>query len=519
MKPAVLYARVSSREQQQEGYSIQSQLKTIHEYADRSGFSVSREFIEIESAKAPGRAVFDEMVIFLKRNRSVRIVLAEKTDRLYRNIEDAATIKKLDVSVHLIKESQIISRDSKSQDKLVHGLNLVLSCNYSDKLSEEVRKGMRQKMEEGTYPGRPPFGYRNNKGERTIEVHPENSRIATHVFIRYGSGAYSLAELSRVVRKETGKLISKTNLHKMLANKFYVGVCRFGDASYSGTQDQFIPPALFERVQSVLAGHNKPKYSKRDVAFRGLLTCANDGCALTGDVQKEKYVYYRCTGHRGKCSLPRFREESIAERLREPLKGLQVPPEVVSRIVAVLREDQRDAVRNVDAERSRLEVRLAGIRRRMDALYSDKLDGKIPEDFWERKMADFRMEEQQTKMSMQGLAQAQMGDRALDAQRIFELANKAESLYISQNSMEKAKLLRMIFSNFSVDPVSVKATYRKPFNLIFKRAHLEEWSGREDSNLRPPGPEPGALPDCATPRTLRNECRWSVRSMLLRRLG
>jgi site-specific DNA recombinase len=164
MQPAVLYARVSSREQQQEGYSIQAQLKTLHEYANRNDFVISREFIEIESAKAPGRPFFDEMVTYLKRNRSVRAVLAEKTDRLYRNFEDAATIKKLDVSVHLVRESQIISRDSRSQDKLVHGLNLVLSCNYSDKLSEEVRKGMRQKMEEGVYPGRPPFGYRNNKG-------------------------------------------------------------------------------------------------------------------------------------------------------------------------------------------------------------------------------------------------------------------------------------------------------------------------------------------------------------------
>ena len=323
-----------------------------------------------------------------------------------------------------------------------------------------------------------------------------------------------------MVRKETGKLISKTNLHKMLTNKFYVGVCKFGGTSYSGTQDQFISPALFERVQSVLAGCNKPKYSKRDVAFRGLLTCVNDGCALTGDVQKEKYVYYRCTGHRGKCDLPRFREESMAERLREPLKGIQVPPEVASRIVAVLRDDQREAVRNVGGERSRLEVRLAEIRRRMDALYSDKLDGKIPEDFWERKMTDFRMEEQQTKMSMQGLAQAQTGDRALDAQRIFELANKAESLYISQNSTEKAKLLRMIFSNFSVGAVSVTATYRKPFDLIFKRAHLEEWSGREDSNLRPPGPEPGALPDCATPRMCAAvSCRFGWLSVWLKRAG
>ena len=101
---------------------------------------------------------------------------------------------------------------------------------------------------------------------------------------------------------------------------------------------------------------------------------------------------------------------------------------------------------------------------------------------------------------MQGLNNAETGDRALDAQRILELANRAYSLYVSQDSTEKAKLLRMLFSNRSVDAVSVTPTYRKPFDMIVKRATLEEWSGREDSNLRPPGPEPGALPDCATPR-------------------
>jgi hypothetical protein len=115
-------------------------------------------------------------------------------------------------------------------------------------------------------------------------------------------------------------------------------------------------------------------------------------------------------------------------------------------------------------------------------------------------MSDWRMEEQQIKMAIQGLSQAETGDRALDAQRIFELANKAYLLYVSQDSTEKAKLLRMLFSNCSVDAVSVTPTYRKPFDIIVKRAQFEEWSGREDSNLRPPGPEPGALPDCATPR-------------------
>lgn len=140
------------------------------------------------------------------------------------------------------------------------------------------------------------------------------------------------------------------------------------------------------------------------------------------------------------------------------------------------------------------------IRNRMDAAYMDKLDGKIPEDFWERKMTDWRTEEQQVKLALDGLASSENTDRALDAQRVFELANKAYLLYVSQDSTERAKLLRMICSNFSVDAVSAVPTYRYPFNLIFERAKMEKWSGREDSNLRPPGPEPGALPDCATPR-------------------
>jgi len=106
--------------------------------------------------------------------------------------------------------------------------------------------------------------------------------------------------------------------------------------TYPGTHALFVDSKTFTRVQTVLAGHDRPKYSKRDIAFRGMMNCAHDGCMLNGEVKKEKYVYYRCTGNRGKCGLPRFREEDIADRLGEPLKDLQVPPAIVSRIVTAL---------------------------------------------------------------------------------------------------------------------------------------------------------------------------------------
>ncbi len=303
-------------------------------------------------------------------------------------------------------------------------------------------------------------------GERTIEVHPVNSLIATRIFDLYKSGAHTMSTLRKQIKEEFGKSISRGNVNLILKNKFYIGTFEWSGQTYTGTHPLFIDRAVFDEVQLVLSGHNRPRYSKREVAFRGLMTCANDDCMLTGDVQKKKYVYYRCTGHRGKCGLPRFREEDIALRLGEPLKRLQVPAGVVSRIVAALREDAKESVGKVNSERSRLQTRLTGIRNRMDQAYTDKLDGVIPEEFWRRKRNDWRVEQSQVKVALNALDSAQTDDRALDAEKIFELANKAYLLYISQNSVEQAKVLRMLVSNYSVDAVSATPVWRKPFDMI-----------------------------------------------------
>jgi len=215
------------------------------------------------------------------------------------------------------------------------------------------------------------------------------------------------------------------------------------------------------------------------------MNCAYDGCMVTGEFKKGKYVYYRCTGHRGKCDLPRFREEELAQRLGEPLKGLQMPEEIVSRIVTAIRKDQQQSVSKTKTERSRLEARLATIHKHMDDAYTDKLNGKITEDFWERRSNDWRIEEQQVKMAIEGLESAETGDRALDAQRILELANKAYLLYVSEDSTEKAKLLKKLFWNCSVDAVSVMPTYRKPFDMIFERVKSGRWWARRDLNPQP----------------------------------
>ena len=105
----------------------------------------------------------------------------------------------------------------------------------------------------------------------------------------------------------------------------------------------------------------------------------------------------------------------------------------------------------------------------MDQAYTDKLDGKISEEFWTRKAADWQEQEQRTLFAIQVL-DGPSEDRALTVQRILELANKAHFLYVRQKPAEQANLLRMVLSNCAVDGASLYPTYRKPFDVIFERA-------------------------------------------------
>jgi hypothetical protein len=68
-------------------------------------------------------------------------------------------------------------------------------------------------------------------------------------------------------------------------------------------------------------------------------------------------------------------------------------------------------------------------------------------------------------------------------EKIFELAQPAHSLYLTRKTEEQAQLLKKVVLNYETDGVSLYPTYRKPFDLIFKRAKNEEWSGRQDLNL------------------------------------
>jgi site-specific DNA recombinase len=116
---AVSYARVSSKDQDRDGFSIPAQRKLLNDYAERQGIAIVREFKEAETAKEAGRTAFNKMMAFLKETPSCRTILVEKTDRLYRNFRDYGTVEDLGVTIHFVKENVVLSKDSRSSDQLM----------------------------------------------------------------------------------------------------------------------------------------------------------------------------------------------------------------------------------------------------------------------------------------------------------------------------------------------------------------------------------------------------------------
>jgi site-specific DNA recombinase len=312
---ALGYARVSSKEQEKEGFSIPAQQKLLQSYAANNRFVIVQDYVDIETAKATGRTNFEQMVRYLKTHPNVRTVLVEKTDRLYRNLRDWVTLDELDIEIHLVKEGIVLSRESRSSEKFVHGIKVLMAKNYIDNLSEEARKGMQEKAEQGIWPTGAPLGYLNvlgSDGKKAIAPDPKVAPIVTHLFGWYATGTLSLREAAErarsagLVYRRTGKPVPTSTVHAILRNRIYTGDFEWKGHHYRGKHQPLVTRELWQRVQGVLDARNASKLrrGKRDFAFSGLINCGHCGCALVGELKKGRYVYYHCTGYKGKCDEP-----------------------------------------------------------------------------------------------------------------------------------------------------------------------------------------------------------------------
>ena len=512
--PAVLYARVSTKEQEQ-GYSIPAQQELLRPYAAQLGFMIEQEFLDAETAKTTGRSGFTAMISYLKHHPGCRVLLVEKTDRLYRNFRDYLTIDELDLEIHLVKENVILTKDSRSADKFMHGIKVLMAKNYIDNLSEEVRKGLRTKASQGMYPSFAPPGYVNTvgpDGKRIITPDPVLGPIIRDLFTWFASGEYSLKSLARKAyeagfrfRKSRNR-VPVTTLHKTLRKRIYTGAFDYGGAVYQGVYEPLVTEVTWERCQEILDGRHEKKNRKvkHDFAFSGIVRCGHCGCSLVGEIKKGRYVYYHCTGYRGKCPEPYTRQEALAQQFAVGLRELVIAPEIIDWLKnELLSSDVTEQAAREHAVR-RNQADLNRIERRLDTLYEDRLDGRIEVSRYDQKASEIQLELQRVRAKLSECqAPVPSVAQSLD---LMALTSRVADLFLSQRGDEQRKLLRLVVDDASWQTGELRFSFRSPFEQLRLsnsatarnertsgsiRADFDIWRRKRDSNPRASYPANG----------------------------
>jgi DNA invertase Pin-like site-specific DNA recombinase len=498
---SIIYARVSSKEQEQEGYSIPAQLKLLNDYALKNGYKIVKEFIDVETAKRAGRENFNLMIDYLKKNADVKAILCEKTDRLSRNFRDIAILDDLinqqSLSIILVKENTTISRDSKSHEKFIFGIKALMAKNYIDNLSEETRKGMLEKAEQGIYPSSAPLGYKNCEAKKDgrvfkyLEVDEQRAPILQKLFRMYATGDYSLALLTKQayeegLRNKGGGKVGKAAIHKILHNPIYYGAFRWYGKLYPGSHPALVSKELFNAVQEAFEAQNRPKQTKRHFAYTGLMVCGRCGCAITAEIKKGKYIYYHCTGFKGKCGNSWVPEKVLEEQFAEIVKRIHINEDILELVKNALLSSHKE---ELEFHKKRIEIlngQKTKLENRLHQIYIDKIDGKVSEEFFDEMTDKWQEELSQIKEQI-GRHENSDSNYLSQGVHILELCNKAHRLYLQQTPLKRAKLLHYLLSNCALDNATLCPTYRKPFDIIAKGLSRSNWLPREDSDLGPGG--------------------------------
>jgi len=190
-----LYVRKSTDDEDRQVLSIEAQLEELREYAKKENLFVYEELVEAKTAKGPGRPIFNAMLSSIEKGEAEGI-LAWHPDRLARNSVDGDRIIYL-LDKGIIKDLKFPTYrvDNNAQGKFMLSIVFGQSKYYVDALSENIKRGIRQKLRKGVWPQWAPLGYVNDKQTRTIIIDKDRAQLIKKTFELYSTGTYSLARL------------------------------------------------------------------------------------------------------------------------------------------------------------------------------------------------------------------------------------------------------------------------------------------------------------------------------------
>ncbi|MFA5024332.1 MAG: recombinase family protein [Patescibacteria group bacterium] len=497
---AVGYARVSSKDQEDTGYSLPAQEKLLHDYADRNGFDLVKVFAIQESAAGKiQRKIFHEMLEYVTKAK-INTVFVETTDRLTRNFADVPVIDEWILAdekhtIHLVKEGCTLHKDSKSHEWFMWRVKVATAEYYIRLLSENVKKGQKEKLAQGWLPSKPPLGYKTTgeKGHKIHIIDPDKSPLVKKMFDLYASNRYSTKKLADEMHKlgmrsRGGNKVSHSRVHQLLGDPFYYGMNRWNGKVAQGGHEPLITKELFMRCQDIMHSNGTPKYNKHNPLFKNVFHCEECKGRITWEIQKGHW-YGHCNHYKNCQQKEWVKQENIDEQVMENIEQIsskrnEAIENMLTWVQEALKESHGEEIEFRQKATGELERRYQVATQRLDKIYDDKIDGKISEDFYQKKYQQYKIEQEEVldglnKHKNANLKYYDMGSTFL------QMAKEARKIYLNRSTIEmvddKKQLLSLLFSNPVINGKKVEISYQKAFKMVSNRV-MEMLGENTDKN-------------------------------------
>ena len=338
-----IYVRVSTDDQRDNGYSIDSQLRMIKEYCEKNDYSIVDVYNDAgHSGKDLMRPEMQRLLADIK-SKKIDKLIAIKVDRLTRNNYDGFWLlnycEEHDVKIELILEPYDVST---ANGEMIFGMNLVFGQRERKEIGARTKRAMEEMALEKIHPSKAPYGYIRNKETGHLEVEPIEAQVVKDIFelCKQGNSTRSIATIMKDNNAylKQGKWASD-RIYKILTNAIYIGIFEYGKYKRKPQDilrvENYCEPIIDEITwnvtRNVLVKNRHSNYGEYIHLFSGLVKCPICGNIMSSS-ESFKYpngklkVYYhlRCKNHNCKGFGLHYNTEKIENKLKRILEELTI---------------------------------------------------------------------------------------------------------------------------------------------------------------------------------------------------
>jgi site-specific DNA recombinase len=264
-KLAVVYCRVSTEGQEQDGTSLDTQADACRTYAGQQGYTVLKVVLEARSGANLNRPGLDEVLDIVERGE-VSAVIIYKLDRLSRETGDTLTLLKAFQKHGVELKSATVPIDSTPEGELLLTMLAAIGKFERTQIGERTRRGKARRAREGrVLPGpKITFGYDYSAGQYTVnEAEAAVVRMIFALLTEQGLSCNSVANRltdALIPTPKGGTHWLRSTVHRILSNEAYVGAYNWGK------YESILPSPDRQKKDSRERKREKSAQRRRDVA-------------------------------------------------------------------------------------------------------------------------------------------------------------------------------------------------------------------------------------------------------------